>query len=782
MKKKKLLSLALAVTMLFGSAAALPEGAFDEFASVSASAEVEGDYEYRMLDDGTVEITKYNGVGGEVTIPSTLGGKNVTKIGSWAFYKAYDIESIVLPDGLLYIDSYAFGQCEDLVTISIPNSVISIGDWAFCLCTNLVSVTLPNKISTINNNTFSSCIKLNSISLPSNLKTIGDNAFNNCNSLNAISIPKGVTYIGNSAFEQCFVLSNIKIPISVAEIGRKAFYYCPQLHNIKIPASVTTIRKEAFGYGWYGGVSLQIECYKGTAAEEYAIKNGIGYNILECEHKYNDWNVVKASTCTEKGEKTRTCSICGATEIREVNALGHDYVETVVAPTCTAKGYTNHKCSRCGDEYKDTETDMIAHNFGEWTVTTKPTCTAKGVETRKCENCDKTETRDVDALGHDYVETVVAPTCTVKGYTLHKCSRCGDEYKDNETEMSEHTFGDWKTVSFDVDKGTAQQERTCTVCGKTETQTVENAIERLAGTNRFSTAAAISKASYPDGADTVILAFGLNYADALVGVPLAEKLNAPILLTHTKTLPDETLAEIKRLGAKEVIILGGEGAINKDVEKTLKKNGLKTKRIAGQSRFGTATAIANELNDDPEELFFVYGLNSADALSVGGVAAAKGAPIIYLTTDGKLNADTEAYLKTVKGKVKNAYVIGGDGVISNAMMKNVASALGLTVNKTVVRVAGANRYETCVEVNNTFKDVLTGTGICVAKGLDFPDALAGGVYAAKTRQALFLADGKKLQDVQSSYLKGKNAAKITAFGGTGAVSDELVKVIAKASV
>ena len=132
--------------------------------------------------------------------------------------------------------------------------------------------------------------------------------------------------------------------------------------------------------------------------------------------------------------------------------------------------------------------------------------------------------------------------------------------------------------------------------------------------------------------------------------------------------------------------------------------------------------------------------------------------------------------------MKNAYIIGGDGVISNAMMKNVAKALGLTSGKTVQRVAGANRYETCVAVNNKFKSVLSSDGICVAKGLDFPDALAGGVYAAATKQALFLADGKKLQDCQNTYLKGKNAGKITIFGGTGAVPDSLVKLIAKASI
>ena len=58
----------------------------------------------------------------------------------------------------------------------------------------------------------------------------------------------------------------------------------------------------------------------------------------------------------------------------------------------------------------------------------------------------------------------------------------------------------------------------------------------------------------------------------------------------------------------------------------------------------------------------------------------------------------------------------------------------------------------------------------------------GPVYAAATKQALFLADGKKLQDVQNTYLKSKNAGKITVFGGTGAVPDSLVKLIAKESI
>ena len=304
--------------------------------------------------------------------------------------------------------------------------------------------------------------------------------------------------------------------------------------------------------------------------------------------------------------------------------------------------------------------------------------------------------------------------------------------------------------------------------------------ERIAGDNRYGTAAEIAKAAFPSGAETVVLANGLTFADALAGVPLAANLKAPILLAATNSLPRETTNAIEKLGAKKVIILGGESAISKKVEKTLEDNKLTVTRLAGDSRFGTATAIADELNKEPEEIFFVWALNAADALSVGGVAATKNAPIIYLTTKGKLNADTEAYLKTVKGKVKNAYVIGGESVIDNDMMKQAGDALGLKAGETITRVAGKNRYETCVAVNTTFASVLTGTGICVAKGLDFPDALAGGVYAAVNKEPLFLADGSKLQECQSKYLKAKKATRLSVFGGIGAVPDNLVRIIENA--
>ena len=308
-------------------------------------------------------------------------------------------------------------------------------------------------------------------------------------------------------------------------------------------------------------------------------------------------------------------------------------------------------------------------------------------------------------------------------------------------------------------------------------------VKRIAGTNRYATAAAISEENYTS-AETVVLAYGLGYADALAGVPLANKMKAPLLLTNKDTVPAETINEIKRLGAKRIIILGGTGVISDKAVNQLKSQLELTDnnfmRLADSSRYGTAVRIADYTNPDPSELFFVFANNSADALSVSSVAAGMKAPIIYLNTDGEIDAVTKAYLASVKGKVKNAYVIGGKGVISDNMMNKAAAALGLTFGKTVTRVAGSNRYSTCTEINIKFADCFTSSQLCIAKGLDFPDALAGGTFSAVQSMPMLLADNSLNAD-QQSYLKKREYSTVCVFGGTGAVPESLVNKVLIAS-
>ena len=97
--------------------------------------------------------------------------------------------------------------------------------------------------------------------------------------------------------------------------------------------------------------------------------------------------------------------------------------------------------------------------------------------------------------------------------------------------------------------------------------------------------------------------------------------------------------------------------------------------------------------------------------------------------------------------------------------------------QTARRLSGANRYETCIAVNTGFKNVFSGNTICVATGKSFPDALAGGVFAADALSPMFLAD-TVLSDKQKEFLNNISSRSMYILGGKNAVPDDLGKKIA----
>ena len=289
----------------------------------------------------------------------------------------------------------------------------------------------------------------------------------------------------------------------------------------------------------------------------------------------------------------------------------------------------------------------------------------------------------------------------------------------------------------------------------------------LAGKNRYSTAVLVSQSAFPSGADTVIIASGESYADALVSAPLANAYKAPILLTSKDIITETTLAEIKRLGAKNAYLIGGEGVISKTVDSVLQARGLNTFRVhssLADNRYGTSVYVAANLDisrgNGPTEVFIAYALNYADTLAVGSVAAARNAPILYMDKSGTLDGATKYYLEQKKGSIKNVYIIGGTGVIG-AEAETTLAPYG-----TVKRIAGANRYDTCLEVNKFFAGTLTGKSVCATTGQNFPDALAGGVLAAKNKSPIVIAD-MVLSANQKAYLSGKGFTQLYTFGGAG---------------
>ena len=208
-------------------------------------------------------------------------------------------------------------------------------------------------------------------------------------------------------------------------------------------------------------------------------------------------------------------------------------------------------------------------------------------------------------------------------------------------------------------------------------------------------------------------------------------------------------------------------------------------KLTGKDYYETAAKVADKLQKKkrkPNEIFVTTDKNYADALTVASIAAVKGAPIIYVS-DKKISNDTTALLKKFESSVKNVYIVGGNKAVS----KDVEESLkGILKKATIKRYAGDDRYDTAIKINNAFSSVFKGKSLCITTGQNFPDALAGGVYAAKKLSPMLLVNGAQtkltLTNQQISYLKSRTIDSIAIFGGKTAVSDRIVKTIAKASV
>ena len=206
-------------------------------------------------------------------------------------------------------------------------------------------------------------------------------------------------------------------------------------------------------------------------------------------HDWGEWGVTTAPTCVTAGVETRTCSRCGETETRSIDATGvhtpgDTFIVNMTPATCTEDGSYDEVvyCAVCNQELSRNHVTVakLGHNWSEWTIT-PATCTEEGVKTRTCARCDATETEVISAEGHKpgtaVKENEVAPTCTtVGGYDkVVRCKVCDAIISTEHTEVAAlgHLWSDWtvKTPATCTEAG--EETRTCYRCGETETRTIE---------------------------------------------------------------------------------------------------------------------------------------------------------------------------------------------------------------------------------------------------------------------------------------------------------------------
>ena len=311
--------------------------------------------------------------------------------------------------------------------------------------------------------------------------------------------------------------------------------------------------------------------------------------------------------------------------------------------------------------------------------------------------------------------------------------------------------------------------------------TEDFSMTRIAGADRYETAASAALEAFGGGAASVVLARGDAFPDALAGSYLTGVLGAPVLLTASTSLPDATKSAMDSLGAKTVYILGGTGAISDSVAEEAKGKGStprEIKRVAGDNRYATAAEIATGQDaagigevGGAKTALLASGETFADALAAGPLSHAENLPIL-LTPSGALAPEAKSALDSLD--IKHVVIAGGTAAVSQAVETAVKGA-----GATTERVAGANRYATAAEVADfalaKFSD-FDDSGVDLATGEKFADALAAGPAAGADNRVLLLTAssslsseaGKWLNDHAGSLLDGR------VYGGTAAVAQSVV--------
>lgn len=309
---------------------------------------------------------------------------------------------------------------------------------------------------------------------------------------------------------------------------------------------------------------------------------------------------------------------------------------------------------------------------------------------------------------------------------------------------------------------------------------------RLAGSARVGTAVEVSKEAYPSGSNAVIIASRDNFPDALCGAPLAHALRAPVLLTSPRSLEASVTEEIRRLwgskrtyGTMKAVVLGGDGAVSASTYRQLESllGRANVKRLGGSSRYETSVKIQRELalvRGTPKTIVVASGMNFPDALAMSPIAARKNMPIL-LTDTAALTTVTADAIGSIGAS--STIIVGGSGAVSEAVEESVAT---LVPDSRPLRLQGVDRWETArVIAEYALANGFSLERFVVCTGDDFPDALTGGVLAARMNATLLITASQQLSPEVAMILSRRpDTLKWYVIGGDAVVAPSVGNEIA----
>ncbi len=647
----------------------------------------------------------------DVVLPSyNKDGKAITKIGEDAFAMSDDdvivatddikspdgMKSVVFPEKLEEIGQSAF-KYNALESLDLPNTLKSIGMTAFNGNQLKGELTIPDSVTEIGNGVFSLNL-FTKVNYSKSMEYISDGVFARDIYLTEINIPEGVKIVGSSAFQGA-PFKELIFPSTLETIDRRAFMG-HRMEKITIPGNVKLIKQSAFEHN-----------KKFRYLRELVLEEGI-----------------------EKIEKS---------------AFAEGILDTVNLP----------------NSLKSLHKDAFKNNIDE---EKKPRIVK--LYTRNPEHLNFPESKYhkiilVELETKALEEKISEIEEFLNSRDFNRGRRREKQNLLEVLEQSKKALNEAfeQGVLDDFVKALDKAKRDVIRSGKRNDPSpndpipatpVKREVDRISGRDRVETSIEVSK-KYFSNSDKVIIVDGYNYSDALSAGGFAGIVNAPILQVGKDGLRSSLKDEIKRLGAKNAIIIGGDSSVNLAVENDLEKI-LKVERIAGKDRYETSRLVAQRVMGltNNENMIVVDGKDFPDALSSSGLTNKYKASIL-LVKDGN---DNISFLKKLSGE---KVIVGGRGSVSVAAEKESGSTK---------RIYGKDRYETSL---NVLKELNVKDEIFLASGREYADALSIAPVVHIKNSSVLLVDkkDKKLKD----YLDKIETNTLHIIGGDSLIGKDVLE-------
>ena len=552
-----------------------------------------------------------------------------------------------------------------------------------------------------------------SVSIPDSVTKIDEGAFR-FNRIKTIKLPSKLREIGLQAFNGNTLIS-VSIPDSVIKVGAGAFSVNTDMTSIKLSNSMKTVPE---------GI-----CARNTSLTSVTIPNGV--------------EVIGQSAFV--GTVLKQIKIPNTVKEIQYLAFASTRLESIEIPgsvkTIGEQAFANNK---------------------KWR-TTKKLVLHEGVETigenafKECLLKEVNLPYSLKSLhptafqkSNDYVDMIT------KLYTSNSnhlnFEKDGDTYEIIYKAPSEPSV---PSIPSTPEK--PQEEE------KPDEGVKVEVVDKIAGENRYDTSVDISQKVY-SSSQKVYLVSGEKFPDALSSAALAGKGDGPILLINDNNI-DKILAEINRLGAKEIVFVGGNSIskANKDkIKKFAESKSSVVSAFAGENRYETAIKVAEETiakRGNKGKVIIADGRNYPDAVSIASFSSKEGIPVI-LVNGNNVPKEVKAFLN--KYKIKDAIVVGGTKAVGSDIEKLFTK---------VERVAGEDRYDTSKKIAERF--FANSKTIFVASGESFADSLSVSYYAGKEHSPILLTKANSLDNDTRDYLNANKDKNYIIIGGDKAVNPNL---------